>query len=52
MSETDFFYKAESGDLLLFETQNFAAAFQRKITGSRYGKKRNISSSRPRGHLP
>ncbi|EAS05485.2 PH domain protein (macronuclear) [Tetrahymena thermophila SB210] len=36
MTENEFLEYIESGDILLFETNNIAAKFQRKITGSKY----------------
>ncbi|KAL4471153.1 hypothetical protein ABPG72_019095 [Tetrahymena utriculariae] len=36
ITEHEFLEHIESGDILLFETNNIAAKFQRKITGSKY----------------
>ncbi len=37
MSEEDFIKEADTGDILLFVTNNIGAKLQRKFTGSKYG---------------
>ena len=37
ISEEDFIKEVQTGDIVLFETDNFSAKLQRKFTGSKYG---------------
>ena len=41
MTELEFQRVSETGDIMLFETDNIGANLQRKITFSKYGKKFN-----------